>query len=133
MTTTGFDSTSGVREIEAIAEAIRTDLDDTLPVRGVGYYSPVDCGTVYLRSDVRREVADETEPLEDAVLESIWHSTLEEHFDDELTGTVRFFDHMVAVYAAVGEHRGVVITFDRTRELDLGVVDDLLDERIPDL
>lgn len=99
--------------VEAVAERVLADVRHVDALRGVGYYSPEDCGTVYLREDVRRQVSDATAPLEDAVLESIGVQTIEEYFDDTMTATMRLFEGIVVLYSCVARHRGVVVVVDR--------------------
>lgn len=104
--------------VEADAERILAEVEDLDCVRGVGYYAPEECDTVYLRSDVQRTTEDPSRPLEDAVLESISLQTLEDYFDDDLTSTLRIFETKVVLYACAAEHRGVVVALDREPDVD---------------
>lgn len=112
------DEEAKAPKVAAVAERTAEELSDLDALRGVGYYAPSDCETVYLREDVRRRVADETRPLEDAVLESIAAQTIEDFFEDAMTGTVRVFEETVVLYSCAARHRGVVVSLDREPDLD---------------
>lgn len=107
-------------DVASVAEQALEETAGRENLRGVGYYSPDGCEAIYLREDVRQRVSDGDgdELLEDAVLESIGAQALEDYVDDTLTGTVRLFEDTVVLYSCVADHRGVVVTFDRERDLD---------------
>ncbi|WP_135829452.1 hypothetical protein [Halorussus halobius] len=131
----GTDATNGQTGVEALADRLVTEMDDLDYLRGVGYYSPEGCDTVYLRSDVRHGPDDHSRALEDAVLESIGAQTLEDYFDDDLTGTIRSFETKVVIYSCAATHRGVVASFDREPGVDyvglLSTLERLTDAGLP--